>query len=322
MKGLATLLVALALSTLTLASVGGTHTGEVNHAGHPDAITHMAHDHLTGWHGWLAKYKQKGYLGETSVPNEHGLDDTVGLEKWAALFDKSYKWSNDANLWVTPWSANRSGGANRYRLYGPDHTDVSYGGRTIARALYHAPVVEANLNHTESWHHFRRGVNVNGGELHGGKKFCAPNNLRVFGKHYYYPDAEDFRDLAQRLGAANAAPKRIIRLPFRWERVQPTLGGALNATELQRLKGSVADANAYNFQIILDVHNYGGYFKCNPVGSRSYHKIGSGISDAQFADLWRRLSLEFKGNTQIVGYDLMNEPMQFWLSSAEEEVAT
>jgi aryl-phospho-beta-D-glucosidase BglC (GH1 family) len=94
---------------------------------------------------------------------------------------------------------------------------------------------------------------------------------------------------------------KVVRLPFLWERVQPALGGALDATYLGYLTTFVAGAATRGMRVILDVHDYGGYrgTKLGAVG---------GPTNANLADLWTRLSTSFVGKPGVEGYDLMNEP--------------
>ncbi len=51
----------------------------------------------------------------------------------------------------------------------------------------------------------------------------------------------------------------LFRLPFLWERVQPSLYGGLNQTELSRLDNVVAAARNRGMKVILDPHNYARY---------------------------------------------------------------
>lgn len=91
-----------------------------------------------------------------------------------------------------------------------------------------------------------------------------------------------------------------VRLPFKWERMQPALGGALDSTFLGLATDLIDYGASIGMQFIPDVHNFGGY------GS---NKIGDGtLTSAQFADLWSRLATAFAGHDGIYGYDLMNEP--------------
>ena len=95
---------------------------------------------------------------------------------------------------------------------------------------------------------------------------------------------------------------KIVRIPFRWERVQPTLGGALDATELGKLQNMVSYArNAGMHTIIIDMHNYGRY---NDVAGE---EIGGGtVTEAHYQDGWLKISAQINGSD--INYDLMNEP--------------
>ncbi len=92
----------------------------------------------------------------------------------------------------------------------------------------------------------------------------------------------------------------FVRLPFKWERLQPILSGPLDATYLGYIQAAVAKAAARGMEVALDCHNFGGYGAA---------KIGGGIvTDADFADLWSRLAAVFKTNPAVAAYDIMNEP--------------
>lgn len=98
---------------------------------------------------------------------------------------------------------------------------------------------------------------------------------------------------------------RLIRIPFLWERIQPTLMGPLDTVHLGVLTRAVAAAHAVGCRVILDMHNYGGYTPAEGAGS----KIGGGvITVAHFADAWSRLAAVFVDIPGVVGYDIMNEP--------------
>ncbi len=109
----------------------------------------------------------------------------------------------------------------------------------------------------------------------------------------------------------------LIRLPFSWERMQPTLNGPLNTTYIAEIEGVVNAAAALGMKVILDAHNFGGY------GS---NKLGDGtLTDGEFANLWQQLSSTFAGNPGIGGYDLMNEPSgmpnaQAWPQAAQAAI--
>jgi hypothetical protein len=93
----------------------------------------------------------------------------------------------------------------------------------------------------------------------------------------------------------------VVRLPFLWERVQPTLGEPLDAAALASISGAVQNAASAGMSVILDIHNYARY------DGVAYGESGS-FTQAEFADLWTRLSTVFRDDPAVVGYGLMNEP--------------
>jgi hypothetical protein len=66
---------------------------------------------------------------------------------------------------------------------------------------------------------------------------------------------------------------KLVRLPFRWERIQPTLNGALDVNELGRLRAAISRAAAAGIKVVPTVFNYGGYRRCRsrrtPICGRS-----------------------------------------------------
>jgi Ca2+-binding RTX toxin-like protein len=129
------------------------------------------------------------------------------------------------------------------------------------------------------------GINLSGAEFGSGMRH---------GYDYHYPDFNEIKYYVDR-------GVELIRLPFMWERMQPTLGGALATGEIGLLKQFLADAHSLGVKVIIDLHNYGRY------GGQT---IGSatGPTSAQFADFWHKLASAVKGSPALVGYDIMNEP--------------
>jgi endoglucanase len=100
-----------------------------------------------------------------------------------------------------------------------------------------------------------------------------------------------------------------FRLPFRWERLQPTLNEAFDPTEFGRLNAVVTAATNAGAYVVLDPHNYARYFP-NPVGNNSSagNIIGSvQVPDSGFGNFWAQLATSYKGNSHVI-FDLMNEP--------------
>jgi len=114
------------------------------------------------------------------------------------------------------------------------------------------------------------------------------------------------------------ASKRMntIRLPFRWERLQRTLGGELDATELVRLDALVGYATSHGVFVILDPHNYARY-RDDLIGSTA-------VPRSEFGDLWSRLAEHYRSNARVV-FGLMNEPHDMvtedWLAAANLALA-
>lgn len=102
-----------------------------------------------------------------------------------------------------------------------------------------------------------------------------------------------------------------IRLPFRWERLQPKIGEAFDTDEFNRLKESVSLIKSHGMRVILDPHNYARYGD-DLVGSEK-------VPDSAFADLWARLAKLYANDPDII-FGLMNEPNRMpitqWLSAA------
>ncbi|HAB64502.1 MAG TPA: cellulase, partial [Pseudomonas sp.] len=80
------------------------------------------------------------------------------------------------------------------------------------------------------------GINLAGAEF--GADVALPG---VYLKQYIYPGEADFKRYAER-------NLKLVRLPFRWERIQPRLNGELNSVELGRMLATLDHAKKYNMQ--------------------------------------------------------------------------
>jgi endoglucanase len=129
------------------------------------------------------------------------------------------------------------------------------------------------------------GINLSGAEF--GKAIPG-----VHGVDYAYPTAD--------LKAYAEQGITLVRLPFRWERMQPQLNGPLNQAELGRLKNFLSEADRQGIDVVIDNHNY-GRFNGKPIGDPA-------VPAQAFADFWKKIAVELKDSFALVGYDLMNEP--------------
>ncbi len=132
---------------------------------------------------------------------------------------------------------------------------------------------------------------------------------QAFGTGYTYPTHAEIDYEA-------ASGMNVIRLPFLWERLQPTLNGPLDPAELARIDDVVAYAASRGVEVDLDVHDYGNYGG-QPIGS-------SAVPNSAFADLWGKIAAHYATNVNVM-FGLMNEPQQSsatgWLGSVNAAVA-
>src|SRR5690349_18786250 len=91
------------------------------------------------------------------------------------------------------------------------------------------------------------GVNLSGAEFGEGS---LPG---TYGSDYTYPTQTEV-DYFKGKGM------NILRLPFRWERLQQSLNAALDTSESNRLYSFVSAATAKGVYVILDPHNYARYY--------------------------------------------------------------
>ena len=145
------------------------------------------------------------------------------------------------------------------------------------------------------------GINLAGAEFGEGRG--------VHGKDYTYPSAETIAYFAGK--GFNA-----VRLPFKWERLQPRLNRGFDKAERTRLGDTVKALRAAGMTVILDPHNY-AYYDKKQIGSEA-------LPDSAFADFWRRLAEEYKDDAGVQ-FGLMNEPHDVaatqWLASANAAIA-
>jgi endoglucanase len=157
------------------------------------------------------------------------------------------------------------------------------------------------------------GVTLAGPEFGVDQPGFSNRNPGVFGRDYTY-NSERTTTYFCRQGL------RRLRIPVRWERLQPALNEALDPAELGRLRAAVGWARNAGGEVILDVHNFGRYFLARGGKVRECiidEVVGDAVpvSRAAFADLWGRLAAEFKDEPAMAAFGLMNEPHDMGKSS-------
>ncbi len=164
-----------------------------------------------------------------------------------------------------------------------------------------ALVLHTSVVHASSPRMF--GVNMSGGEFGTGTGKILPGNLFT---DYWYPRIAE-------LDWAKSQGLELIRVPFRWERIQHETNGVLDvslwAPDIAQLDAVLNEAEARGLRVILDMHNFAGrYFTIN--GTYANHKIGSAqLPVSEYARAWRLLADHYKNRKCIWGYDIMNEPV-------------
>ncbi|KAH0578023.1 Manganese dependent endoglucanase Eg5A, partial [Termitomyces sp. 'cryptogamus'] len=110
----------------------------------------------------------------------------------------------------------------------------------------------------------------------------------------------------------------IFRIPFAWQLMTPTVGGAIDSSFFSRYDATVQAAlnSATRPYVILDLHNYarwnGGIIS------------QGGPTDTQFSSLWSQLATKYKSDHKII-FGLMNEPhdllsVSTWVTSVQAAV--
>jgi len=109
----------------------------------------------------------------------------------------------------------------------------------------------------------------------------------------------------------------VLRLPFRWERLQPELGGAFDDNHVALLDEFVRYANEQGAVALLDVHNYAGYYD-ETIGSDA-------VPITEFAAFWAELAGRYADQPGVI-FGLMNEPIGIdsavWIQAANSALAS
>jgi endoglucanase len=131
----------------------------------------------------------------------------------------------------------------------------------------------------------------------------------AYGTAYIYPTKANIDYYASQ-------GMEIIRLPFRWERIQPQKDGALDPVELGRIREIVDYAAGKGMTVALDVHNYGMSYGNKMIGSAD-------LPNSSFADLWSKLATEFRTDDNV-WFGIMNEPHKHsatqWIEAANAAI--
>ena len=237
---------------------------------------------LIDFTSWLDENNAQGYIGEVGWSNSQH-----SYEEWNELAEKWYLVADEKDLWTSAWATGSWWGAYPLAIYSSAPEQ-----RVLSQAEEQASVIEKFNSDT-------MGINLAGLEFGTGPAFSNQNPGTV-NQAYFVEPKESFSYLKSR-GITS------IRLPFRWERLQPTVNGPLSESYLAEIRQMLDAAAKNDIQVILNIHNFGKYITPNgslQVGSRE-------LPAGALADVWLKLSDEFKDHPATAAYGLMNEPSQF-----------
>jgi endoglucanase len=144
------------------------------------------------------------------------------------------------------------------------------------------------------------GVNISGGEFNG---TTVPG---VYDTNYIYPSQYEITYFASN-------GMTVIRVPFSWERMQPTANGPLSPTELALFDNVVNMATAAGLSVVADPHNYGAYYGTT-VG------VPGGEPNSMFANFWSQMATHYANNPKVI-FGLMNEPVGSTMTSTTWEAS-
>lgn len=120
------------------------------------------------------------------------------------------------------------------------------------------------------------------------------------GQDYIYPDFLDYQFVASQ-------GFNVVRLPFRWERLQPILSQNFSAAEWSQIKAAIRITRKLGLNLILDPHNYARR-RTSADGYIKEHLIGTAeVPVRTYVEFWKQLSRLTKMHRHVI-YSLMNEP--------------
>lgn len=136
------------------------------------------------------------------------------------------------------------------------------------------------------------GVNLAGAEFYH-KKMEGDGRLN---QDYHYPTPRE-------LDYWQSKDMRLIRLPFKWDRIQRNVGDTLYRAEVEVIRQLLREADRRQMSILIDMHNYG---RRNYMGK--YRTIGDTLTPQHFAQAWAAIARELRDEPGLFGYGLCNEP--------------
>lgn len=259
-----------------------------------DALHRKVTGELQAFIDWLNTHNAPGFVGETGWP-----DDFRGeAAEWNDLAESWYELADSAELPAVVWATGEWWPVEYPLAVYEDRNDPE----GVDTPNTQAPVFEAHLSTPA----YQRGINVSTGtfcEGHGLEKTSTFSNRTPgkYGRCYIYDNQATYDFIAGR-------GIDVVKIEFRWEHVQRTIGGPLHERATERLSAVVGRARSAGLHVILSMHNFGAYWLWDgdqgvrrPIGTRR-------VPIRRYADVWSRLSDHFKDQPEV-SYAIMSEPV-------------
>jgi endoglucanase len=116
----------------------------------------------------------------------------------------------------------------------------------------------------------------------------------------------------------------LIRLPFRWERLQPKLFAEFSSDEEKRLRTLSNYITAQGMTLVLNPCNFARRKLAGDGWNKDYLIGSSDVPTASFVDFWVRLASLFRDSRNAI-FGLMNEPYDisapYWLEIVNRLIA-
>ncbi|MEC8253174.1 MAG: cellulase family glycosylhydrolase [Planctomycetota bacterium] len=147
-----------------------------------------------------------------------------------------------------------------------------------------------------------RWITVSGLERGAGQPGFCNERPGAPGQDYFAPQRSTLERLAEE-GFVG------FRIPFRWERMQPVLGGPLDPDGVQELRYLISSADRVGKRIVLALHNRGSYrmqIDGTPTTCGLEENVGGAVRlyDQHLAEFWSRMSHALCGLPNVYGYSL------------------
>lgn len=261
-------------------------------SGAEDALRAKRVAELGSFTQWLSDNDAKGYVGEMGWP----AGDDESARAWSKLAQAWYEEATAANLMTSIWATGSYWGEYPLCAY----CSISGGGGGLSVTKSQGSVSDIFIKKAPNLH----GVTLAGAEFGS----ITASSRGVVGRDYFYEPEGSYAYLASK-------GVRTLRLPLRWERVQPTLGGSFSSLELEKIHQALTFSNKYGIKVIIDLHNYGGYMTHS-----GWRTVGDGL-ERDLVEFWRTFAEKFKEEPALLGYGIMNEPHDTALDGSTKDVS-